>query len=72
MKQQIGGLEESIRKLTCMLEKFVATSFPSFETSNNMSMSNTSAKWGFATSAIMWYADELISRANTTTAIVAW
>jgi hypothetical protein len=43
MKQQIGGLEESIRKLTCSLEKYVAPNFPSYETSNNISMSNTSA-----------------------------
>jgi hypothetical protein len=33
MKQQIGGLEESIRKLTRTLEKSVAPSFPSYETS---------------------------------------
>jgi hypothetical protein len=43
MKQQIGVLEESIRKLTCSLEKFVAPSFPSYENSNRISMSNTSA-----------------------------
>jgi hypothetical protein len=43
MKQQIGGLEESIRKLTRSLEKFVAPNFPSYETSNRISMSNTSA-----------------------------
>jgi hypothetical protein len=43
MKQQIGGLEESIRKLMCTLEKSVAPSFPSYETSNRISMSNTSA-----------------------------
>jgi hypothetical protein len=43
MKQQIGRLEESIRKLTRSLEKFVAPSFPSFEISNRISMSNTSA-----------------------------
>jgi hypothetical protein len=43
MKQQIGGLEESIRKLTRTLEKSVAPSFPSYETSNRISMSNTSA-----------------------------
>jgi hypothetical protein len=41
MKQQIRGLEESIRKLTRSLEKSVAPSFPSFKTSNRMSMSNT-------------------------------
>jgi hypothetical protein len=29
MKQQIGGLEDSIRKLRCALEKSVAPSFPS-------------------------------------------
>lgn len=43
MKQQIEGLEESIRKLTRPLEKYVAPSFPSFETNNRMSMSNKSA-----------------------------
>jgi hypothetical protein len=46
MKQQIGGLEESIRKLTRMLEKSVALSFPSYETSNRIFMSNTSATNG--------------------------
>jgi hypothetical protein len=46
MKQQIGGLEESIRKLTRTLEKSVAPSFPSNETSNRISMSNTSATNG--------------------------
>ena len=46
MKQQIGGLEESIRKLTHTLEKSVAPSFPSYETSNRISMSNTSATNG--------------------------
>jgi hypothetical protein len=46
MKQQIGGLEESIRKLTRTLKKFVAPSFPSYETSNRISMSNTSATNG--------------------------
>jgi hypothetical protein len=46
MKQQIGGLEESVRKLTHTLEKSVAPSFPSYETSNMMSMSNTSATNG--------------------------
>jgi hypothetical protein len=46
MKQQIGGLEESIRKLTRTLEKSVAPSFPSYETSNRISMSNTSATNG--------------------------
>jgi hypothetical protein len=46
MKQQIGGLEESIRKLTRTLEKSVAPSFPSYETSNMISMSNTSATNG--------------------------
>jgi hypothetical protein len=29
MKQQIGGLEKSIRKLICALEKSVAPNFPS-------------------------------------------
>jgi hypothetical protein len=46
MKQQIGGLEESIRKLMHTLEKSVAPSFPSYETSNRISMSNTSATNG--------------------------
>jgi hypothetical protein len=46
MKQQIGGLEESIRKLTRTLEKSVAPSFPSYETSNRISMSNTSTTNG--------------------------
>jgi hypothetical protein len=46
MKQQIEGLEESIRKLTRTLEKSVAPSFPSYETSNRISMSNTSATNG--------------------------
>jgi hypothetical protein len=46
MKQQIGGLEKSIRKLTRTLEKSVASSFPSYETSNRISMSNTSATNG--------------------------
>ena len=46
MKQQIVGLEESIRKLTHTLEKSVAPSFPSYETSNRISMSNTSATNG--------------------------
>jgi hypothetical protein len=46
MKQQIGGLEESIRKLTHTLEKSVAPSFPSYETSNRISMSNTSTTNG--------------------------
>jgi hypothetical protein len=34
MKQHIGRLEESIRELTRSLEKYVAPSFPTFETSN--------------------------------------
>jgi hypothetical protein len=46
MKQHIGGLEESIRNLTRTLEKSVAPSFPSYETSNRISMSNTSATNG--------------------------
>ena len=46
MKQQIEVLEESIRKLTRSLEKFVDPSFPSFETSNRISMSNTLATNG--------------------------
>jgi hypothetical protein len=48
MKQQIGGLEESIRKLSRSLEKSVAPSFPSFESSNRMFMSNTSATNGMS------------------------
>jgi hypothetical protein len=46
MKQEIGWLQESIRKLTRSLEKSVAPSFPSFKTSNRMCMSNTSATNG--------------------------
>ncbi len=46
MKQQIVGLEESIRKLTCTLDNSVAPSFPSYETTNRISMSNTSATNG--------------------------
>jgi hypothetical protein len=46
MKQQIGGFEESIIKLTHSLEKYVAPSFPSYETSNRISVSNTSATNG--------------------------
>jgi hypothetical protein len=46
MKQQIGGLEESIRKLTRVLEKSIAPSFPSYETSNMISIPNTSATNG--------------------------
>jgi hypothetical protein len=46
MKQQIGGLEESIRKLTRTLEKSVSPSFSSYETSNMISMSNTSVTNG--------------------------
>jgi hypothetical protein len=46
MKQQIGGLEESIRKLTRTLEKFVAPSFPSYETSNRVFMFDASATNG--------------------------
>jgi hypothetical protein len=46
MKQQIVGLEESIRKLTRTLEKFVAPSFPSYETSNGVFMSDASATNG--------------------------
>jgi hypothetical protein len=45
MKQQIGGLEESIRKLTRVLEKSLAPSFPSYETSNRISVSNTLATY---------------------------
>jgi hypothetical protein len=43
MKQQIRGLEESIRKLTRALEKSVAPSFPSYETSNRVFMFDASA-----------------------------
>jgi hypothetical protein len=46
MKQQIGGLEESIRKLTRTLEKSVTPSFPSYETNNRVFMSNASATNG--------------------------
>jgi hypothetical protein len=46
MKQQIGGLEESIRKLTRTLEKSVAPSFPSYKTSNEVFMSDASATNG--------------------------
>jgi hypothetical protein len=46
MKQQIEGLEEAIRKLTRVLEKSVAPSFSSHETSNVISMSNTLATNG--------------------------
>ena len=70
MKQQIRGLEELIRKLTRSLEKSVAPSFLSYETSNRISMSGN--KWGFAAPAIKWYADELISKANTTAVVLAW
>jgi predicted transcriptional regulator len=43
MKQHIRGLEESIKKLTRSLEKSIASSFPSYKTSNRIFMSNTSA-----------------------------
>jgi hypothetical protein len=43
IKQQIGGLEESIRKLMRTLEKSVAPSFPSYETSDGVFMSDASA-----------------------------
>jgi hypothetical protein len=46
MKQQIVGLEESIRKLTHTLEKSVAPSFPSYETSNRVFMSDALATNG--------------------------
>jgi hypothetical protein len=46
MKQQIRGLEESIRKLTLSLEKSVAPSLTSFETSNRMPLYNTSVTNG--------------------------
>jgi hypothetical protein len=70
MKQQIGGLEESIRKLTRTLEKSVAPSFPSYETSNRIFMSDTSATSGDSQPQPLYgIVDELISRANTTTAV---
>jgi hypothetical protein len=73
MKQQIGGLEESIRKLTRSLEKYVAPSFPSYETCNRISMSNTSAINGDSQpQSLHVYANELIFRANATAAIPAW
>jgi hypothetical protein len=43
MKQQIRGLEETNRKLTRTFEKSIAPSFPLYETTNRISMSNTSA-----------------------------
>jgi hypothetical protein len=46
MKQQFLGLEELIRKLTRTLEKSVAPSFPSYETSNRIFMSDASATNG--------------------------
>jgi hypothetical protein len=46
MKQQIVGLEESIRKLTRTLEKSVDPSCPSYETSNRVFMSDASATKG--------------------------
>jgi hypothetical protein len=46
MKQQIIELEESIRKLTRTLEKSVAPSFPSYETSNRVFMSDASSTNG--------------------------
>jgi hypothetical protein len=46
IKQQIGRLEESIRTLTRSLENSVVPSFPSYETSNRISMSNTSVTNG--------------------------
>jgi hypothetical protein len=72
MKQQIGGLEESIRKLTRSLEKFVAPNFPSIGTSNRMSMSNTSATNEDLQPHPLYSTDELISKANTTIVVVAW
>jgi hypothetical protein len=76
MKQQIVGLEESIRKLTRTLEKSVAPSFPSYETSNRISMSNTSTTNGDLQPQPLYGMSmnsyELISRASTTTAIPAW
>jgi DNA-binding transcriptional regulator YbjK len=55
MKQQIGELEESIRKLTRTLEKSIAPSFPSYETSNRISMSNTSATNGDSQPQPLYY-----------------
>jgi hypothetical protein len=46
MKQQIIRLEESIRKLTRTLEKSVTPSFPSYETSNRVFMSDALATNG--------------------------
>jgi hypothetical protein len=73
MKPQIGGLEESIRKLTHSLEKSVAPSFLSYETSNRISMSNTSAKNRDSQPQPLYgIVDELISKANTTTVVPTW
>jgi hypothetical protein len=73
MKQQIGGLEESIIKLTRSLEKSVAPSFSSYETNNRISMSNISTTNGDSQPQPLYgNADELISRANTTTVVPAW
>jgi hypothetical protein len=44
MKQQIGGLEETIRKLTRTFEKSVAPSFLLYESSNRIFVPNTMAK----------------------------
>jgi hypothetical protein len=73
IKQQIRGLEESIRKLTCALEKHVVPSFSSYETSNRLSMSNTSATNGDSQPQPLYgNGNELVSRANTTTIVPAW
>jgi hypothetical protein len=73
MKQHIGGLEESIRKLTRTLEKFVAPSFPSYEISNRISMSNTSAINGDSQPQPL-YGMPMNSYPgqNTTTVVPAW
>jgi hypothetical protein len=71
MKQQIGGLEESIRKLTRTLERSVAPSFPSYETSNRMSISNTSATNGDSQPQPL-YGMPLNSYPGATTAVPAW
>jgi hypothetical protein len=43
MKQHIGGLEETLRKLTHTFEKFDAPSFMSYKTSNRIFVSITTA-----------------------------
>jgi hypothetical protein len=46
MKQQIGGLEETIRKITRTFEKSGAPSFLAYETSDRISVPNTLASNG--------------------------